>query len=96
MRAEYDSQANAISIDLEIVDRWEHGVEVHPRSNVAITNDRPVNIELLYPDDGIEEPLTAVAERYQLDAEALIGAAKAAVSAPDRPVAIEVLAKQPA
>lgn len=96
MRAEYDSQANAISIDLEIVDRWEGGVEVHPRSNVAIANQRPVNVELLYPDLGIEEPLRAVADRYLLDAEALITAARAAVSAPDRPVAIEVLAKQPA
>lgn len=96
MKAHYDSAADAISIDLEAVERWDGGVEVHERGHVALADGAPVNIEVLYPDLGVEEPLHAIAERYGLDGEALITAARAAVSAPDRPVSIEVLAKQSA
>ncbi len=90
MRADYDSQANAMSIDLVIVDRWDYGESVTDRVNVAIANGRPVNVELLYPTAGIEEPLEAAAARYDLDAEALIAAAQAALAAPDRPVTLDV------
>lgn len=90
MRADYDSQANALSIDLIEVDRWEGSEEVDPRLNVALADEVPVNIELLYPELGLEQPLRAAAMRYGLDIEALIAAARAAVAAPDRTVTLDV------
>lgn len=90
MKADFDSQANALSIDLIEVDRWDYGEKVHSQVNVAIAGGKPVNVELLYPDLGLEEPLRAAAERYELDAEALIAAAQAAIAAPDRVVTLDV------
>ncbi len=90
MKADYDSKANALSIDLVEVSRWEYSDEVQSRVNVAIAGGRPVNVELLYPDLGLEEPLRAVASRYALDFEALVAAARAAIAAPDRLVTLEV------
>ena len=90
MKADYDSEANAMSIDLVAAGRWDHCEKVADRVNVAIADGRPVNVELLYPTMGIEDPLRAAAERYDLDAEALIAAAKAAIAAPDRPVTLDV------
>jgi len=46
-----------------------------------------VYIGLLYPSENLHL-LEAVAERYNLDAERLIAAAKAALAAPDRKVTI--------
>ncbi len=90
MKACYDSEANALSIDLVEVDRWEGSDEAASTVNVAIADGKPVNVELLYPDLGIDEPLRAAAERFDLDAEALIAAARAAIAAPDREVTLEV------
>jgi hypothetical protein len=90
MKADYDSKAEALSIDLIEVDRWEYGEEVSPRVNVAIAGGVPVNIELLYPDLGFEDPLRAAADRYSLDAEALIAGARAAISVPDRTVTLDI------
>lgn len=90
MKAAYDSEANALSIDLVDADRWAYSDEVQPRVNVAIADGRPVNVELLYPDMGLEEPLQAAAGQYGLDTEALIAAARAAIAAPDRVVTVEV------
>jgi hypothetical protein len=90
MKAAYDSKANALSIDLIEVSRWEGSEAVGPRVNVAIADEIPVNIELLYPDLGLEKPLAAAAKRYGLDIEALIAAARAAIAAPDRTVTLDV------
>ena len=90
MRADYDSTANAISIviaDTAVADRSD---EIHPRGIVALAGDVPVEIQLLYPDLGIVEPLTAVVDRYSLDGEALAAAAQSALAAPDRLVSVEV------
>lgn len=53
-------------------------------------------MQLLYPDMGIGEPLTAVAERYALDRETLQAAAQSALAAPDRLVTVEVETRAPA
>ena len=90
MRADYDSQADALSIDLVEVDRWDGSDEVDPRLNVAFANGVPVNIEFLYPELGLEPPLRAAATIYDLDFEALIAAARAAIAAPDRTVTLDV------
>ncbi len=90
MKADFDSEANALSIDLVEVSRWDYSEKAFPRVNVAIAGGRPVNVELLYPDLGLEQPLKIAAERFDLDAEALIAAAQAAIAAPDRVVTLDV------
>jgi hypothetical protein len=50
-------------------------------------------LELLYPDRGVDEPLRAVVEQYELDLETLTAAATAALAAPDRVVTVEVAAR---
>lgn len=96
MRADYDSTANAISIVITDVPHADASDEVHPRAVVALDQGIPVEVQLLYPDVGIAEPLAAVASRYDLDREALQAAAQSALPAPDRVVTVEVEARAPA
>ncbi len=90
MRAEYDSAANAISISIGQVAHADRSDEPHPRAIVALAGGEPVEVQLLYPDMGIEEPVAAAADSYSLDREALLAAARSALAAPDRTVVIEV------
>jgi hypothetical protein len=90
MRTDYDSKANALSIDLVDVKRWEGSKRVGDRVNVAFAAGKPVNVELLYPDLGIEGALREAADRFDLDGDALIAAARAAVAVPDRVVTLDV------
>lgn len=90
MRADYDSSANAISIMIANVNSADASAEVHPRAIVALSAGKPVEVQVLYPDLGIAEPLGAAAERYELDAQALEAAAQSALAAPDRVVTVEV------
>lgn len=96
MRADYDSKANAISITLVQGVAAEKADERHPRAVVAIRGNEPIELQLLYPDLGVEEPLRAAAEHYGLDPEALIAAATAALAAPNRVVTLEVAMRSPA
>jgi hypothetical protein len=96
MRADYDSEANALSIDLGEPRHWDYNEVVSQQVNVAIADGRPVNVELLYPDLGLEQPLRLAAERFELDAEALIAAAQAAIAAPDRVVTLDVAVRSAA
>ncbi len=93
MRADYDSTANAISITITDATSAGRSDEVHPRAIVALADGQPVEVQLLYPDMGLAEPLAAVAERYGLDREALAAAAQSALAAPDRVVSLEVAAR---
>jgi hypothetical protein len=93
MRADYDSTANAISIAITDTPQADASDEVHARAIVALAEGKPVEVQLLYPDMGIAEPLAAVADRYQLDREALHAAAQSALAAPDRLVILEVAAR---
>ncbi len=93
MHADYDSRANAISISLARGGHADKADEVHSRAVVALHDGRPIEVQVLYPDLGVEEPLTAVARRYDLDTEALVAAARAAFSAPDRTVSLGVAAR---
>jgi hypothetical protein len=93
MRADYDSTANAISIAITDAAHADSGDEVHSRAIVALADGKPVEVQLLYPDMGISEPLLAVADRYDLDLEALQAAAQSALAAPDRVVVLEVAAR---
>jgi hypothetical protein len=88
MHADYDSKANAISLRLGPSGPAVRADQVHPRAIVALRDGRPIELQLLYPELGIDEPLRAAANRYTLDAEPLIAAARAALSAPDRALTI--------
>jgi hypothetical protein len=88
MKADYDSEANAVSIDLLDVDRWDYGGEFDENyCTIAFSKGRVANIGLLSPSENIDL-LEAVAERYRLDAGDLVAAARAALAAPDRSVTI--------
>lgn len=90
MRVDYDSRADALSIDLVEVDRWDFGEEVEGTScTVAMRDGRPVNVELLSPSNKLDQ-LRLAAERFGLDSQALLAAARAGLEAPDRPVTVEV------
>jgi hypothetical protein len=90
MKVDYDSEADALSIDLVEVDRWDFGEEIEGTScTVAMRDGRPVNVELLSPAKNLAQLETA-AKRFDLDPQALLAAAQAGLSAPDRPVMVEV------
>ncbi|HZV72673.1 MAG TPA: hypothetical protein VFF79_03065 [Conexibacter sp.] len=92
MRADYDSKANAISITLVPVEHAERADQVHERAIVALHDGYPVELQVLYPDLGVEEPIAAVVGRYDLDRGALEAAARSALAVPDRVVVLDVLA----
>jgi uncharacterized protein YuzE len=92
MRAEYDSEADALSIDLTDAQRWDGAERVDDDyCNVALAGGRPANVELLAPREHLELRVTA-AERYHLDAQALQAAAQPALAAPDRTILLDVRA----
>jgi len=50
LKADYDSEADALSIALIEVDRWDDGVGVDEDfCNVAFSQGQPANVALLYP-----------------------------------------------
>jgi hypothetical protein len=91
MKADYDSEGDTIQIELEPVDRLDYGDdEVHDRIVVGIRGDRPVRVDVIGTRGDVGEALRVAAERYGLDAEALIAAAQAALAAPDREVVLDI------
>ncbi|HEX8958262.1 MAG TPA: hypothetical protein VF770_00400 [Solirubrobacterales bacterium] len=93
MRADYDSEADALSIELRRVKRFDHQEQVDDDyCNVGIAGGRAVDVELLYPARHLDL-LEVAAERYGLDGTALVAAAQAALAAPDRLVELEVAAR---
>lgn len=88
MKAYFDSEANAISIDLLEVDHWDDGDEFDEYyCTVAFSKNRLANIGLLHPSEKLHL-LKEVADSYDLDAEELAAIAKAALAAPDRSVTV--------
>ncbi len=93
MRADYDSEADALSIDLRQAERFDHQEQVDDDyCNVGIVNGTVVNVELLYPARYLDL-LEIAAKRYDLDGVALSAAAQAALAAPDRVVELKVAAR---
>jgi hypothetical protein len=91
MRADYDSEGDTIQIDLESVDRLDYGDDgIDERIVVGIRDQRPVRVDLIDTSGDLAIPLRAVARAYDLDADALIAAARAAMAVPDRPVVLDV------
>lgn len=91
MRAEYDSQADALSIQL-LEESWDEGDQVDDTyCTVALASGRPANVELIAPREHLDL-LAVAAKQYGLDHEALLAAAQSALAAPNRPVVLDVLA----
>jgi hypothetical protein len=92
LKADYDSQADALSIDLLEVDRWDEGEGIDEDfCTVSLSQGRPVNVELLSPESNLAL-LELAAKRFDLDQAALAAAAHAALAAPDRVVTLDVAA----
>jgi len=90
MRVDYDSQADAIDIELFPFEHFERQEPVHDTyCHVGFAKGVPASVELLTPADHLDL-LEVAAERYDLDSQALVAAAKAGLAAPDRVVEIEV------
>lgn len=91
MRATYDTEADAISIDLVDTDRWDAAETIDDDyCTVSFASGRVANVELLSPTRQLGL-LGEVAKRYELDREALEAAAQSAFAAPNRTVAVEIL-----
>jgi len=94
MRADYDSEGDTIQVKLESVRRLDRDKVVENGAViVGIFEDRPVMVDVIGTKGDFEKPLRLAAERYDLDVEALIAAAKAALAAPDRTVTLGVGAR---
>jgi hypothetical protein len=90
MKADYDSQADAISIELCAFDHYDEQEQIDDDyCTVGFERDRPVNVSLLSPAVHIEL-LEAAAERYDLNGVALIAITRAALAAPDCIVELKV------
>jgi uncharacterized protein YuzE len=90
MRADYDSEADALLIELREVAHFDHGEQVDDDyCNVGIVGDRAAAVELLGPAKHLDL-LAVAAAQYDLDGTALVAAAKAALAAPDRLVVMDV------
>lgn len=93
MRADYDSEADALSIDLRRFERYERQDHVDDDyCVVGFAAGAPVRVSLLGPGEHLDL-LDVAAERYDLDGAALLAAAQAALAAPDRIVDLEVSAR---
>jgi uncharacterized protein YuzE len=90
MRADYDSKADALDIELVRFELLEGEDSVDDTyCQVGFANGAPACIELLNPAEQLDL-LSVVAERYELDGDTLLAAARAALAAPDRLVELKV------
>ncbi len=92
MRADYDSSAETIQIELVPTNRLDSDDSDIDGIVVGVLGDRAVLIDLIGIGSGIAERLRAAADRHDLDAEALIAAATAALAAPNRTITLDVAA----
>lgn len=91
MQAIYDSDARAIAIQLETDARQDRTDEVAPGAIAGLRNGLVVEVELLgvgSEDDHVR--IGMIADRYGLDAQAIVAALRAAVAAPDREVTLAI------
>jgi hypothetical protein len=91
MKADYDSEADAISIVLRRFRAFDHEERVDEDDNchVGIVDGQAVEVELLYPARHLNL-LPVAAERYGLDGDALVAITRAALAAPDRLVKMDL------
>lgn len=93
MKVDYDSEAKSLLFEFGEFRESEDGDYVEELAGgmciVCFHDDRPESIQLLGADSYLAA-LDEAAERFDLDAEGLQAAARAALAAPDREIIIEV------
>jgi hypothetical protein len=93
MKVDYDPEARSLLFEFGEFRVSEDGDYVKEVAGgvciVWFHDDRPESIQLLGADTDIT-PLEEAAERFELDAEELRAAARAALAAPNREIRIEV------
>lgn len=90
MRADYDSEANALDLELSRFTHYDYQEQVDDDfCTVGFAGGQLVDVELLDPADHLDL-LEVVARRYDLDGVALLAGAKAALAAPDRLVTMDL------
>jgi uncharacterized protein YuzE len=91
MKVDYDSEADALSINLRVVHRRDEGgsIDAGEQCNLSFSQGEVANVELLNPA-GQLDLLVIAAERFGLDAQVLLAAAQAGLAAPDRDIVIYV------
>jgi hypothetical protein len=91
MKADYDSEADAILIEIEEVDHWDDRAKVDEADlcQVAFCRGRAVGVSLRYPREQAHL-LERAAERFGLDAMGLLATTQAALAAPDHEVRVQV------
>ncbi len=91
MKADYDSEADAVLIEIEEVELWDNDVRVDEEHlcGVALVGKRPVAVTLRYPVEYLDL-LGEAAKRFDLDAMALTATVQAALAAPDHEVTVDV------
>ena len=88
MRAEYDSEADALSIDLIESSSWDDSISIDETyCHLAVAEGVPVNIELLSPAKSLHF-LDSAAKRAGVDPTELQAAARSALAAPDRVITL--------
>jgi len=93
MRADYDSEADALAITLRPFECYDDQFEVDDDyCTVGFAAGSPVRVSLLSPAKHLYL-LDTAAERYDLDGGALLAAAQAALATPDRVVELKVAAQ---
>lgn len=90
MRADYDSRAGTIQIELASVDRLDRDDVEIEGVVVGLLDGQATMVDVLDVRAGFESRLRDAADRHDLDAEALAAAARAALAAPDRTVTLDV------
>jgi hypothetical protein len=92
MRADYDSEADALAITLRRFDHYDDQVEVDDDyCVVGFSGGAPARVSLLGPASHLDL-LDIAAQRFELDPTALRAAAQAALAAPDRTVDVKLAA----
>lgn len=91
MKADYDSEADAVLIEFEDLEHWEDDIRVDDDRlcGVAISAKRPVALTLRSPAEHLDL-LREAGERFGLDIMALTATVQAALAAPDHEVTVEV------
>ena len=91
MQADYDSQGNSIQIWLDESHDWDSDdVLLNGGVIVSRQGQKPVLVEIHGATKGLEARVAAASTAYDLDSEALLAAAEAALAAPDRTVKLLV------
>jgi len=89
IRAEYDSQADALSIDLVEATHWDDAIWIDDDyCHISLEHGVPANIELLSPADNLRF-LRPAGEAAGVEPELLEAAARSALAAPDRTVSLD-------